>query len=286
MVTGLWELKKTINSKHKSWKSSQLRVESESESQVAQSYPTLCSPVDCSPPGSSIRGILQARILEWVAACAILIPRPRIELVHSTLETQSLNHWTTREVSGLLNISQCSLLPGTSKDSKSRYKLVPVSSSHKTTFFQQTRHVVTISGYWLASSSVVKYGNFRDLFGELSRFFTRFRPYIWVSGLMPFVVSKELILLLNSSACPCSDPFCLSSKPSTVSSNPLQHSHSSSFIWRILFIILPTFLSRLLCFIFQRENFSDLPWTSCFYFSHFKEKSTHSDSFFPHLFNP
>ena len=27
----------------------------------------LCNPVDCSPPGSSVRGILQARILEWVA---------------------------------------------------------------------------------------------------------------------------------------------------------------------------------------------------------------------------
>ena len=34
---------------------------------VAQSYPTLCDPIDCSPPGSSVHGILQARILEWVA---------------------------------------------------------------------------------------------------------------------------------------------------------------------------------------------------------------------------
>ena len=37
---------------------------SESESGVAQSCPTLCDPVDCSPPGSSVHGILQARILE------------------------------------------------------------------------------------------------------------------------------------------------------------------------------------------------------------------------------
>ena len=29
--------------------------------------PTLCNPVDCSPPNSSVHGILQARILEWVA---------------------------------------------------------------------------------------------------------------------------------------------------------------------------------------------------------------------------
>ena len=34
---------------------------------VAQSCPTICDPIDCSPPGSSVPGILQARILEWVA---------------------------------------------------------------------------------------------------------------------------------------------------------------------------------------------------------------------------
>ena len=33
----------------------------------AQSFPTLCDPMDCSPPVSSVHGILQARILEWVA---------------------------------------------------------------------------------------------------------------------------------------------------------------------------------------------------------------------------
>ena len=39
----------------------------QSESEVAQSCPTLCDPIDGSPPGSSIPGILQARTLEWVA---------------------------------------------------------------------------------------------------------------------------------------------------------------------------------------------------------------------------
>ena len=33
---------------------------------VAQSCPTLCNPMDCSLPASSVHGILQARILEWV----------------------------------------------------------------------------------------------------------------------------------------------------------------------------------------------------------------------------
>ena len=37
-----------------------------SESEVAQSCPTLRDPMDCSPPGSSVHGIFQARVLEWV----------------------------------------------------------------------------------------------------------------------------------------------------------------------------------------------------------------------------
>ena len=38
-----------------------------SESEVAQLCPTLSDPMDCSPPGSSILGIFQARVLEWGA---------------------------------------------------------------------------------------------------------------------------------------------------------------------------------------------------------------------------
>ena len=34
---------------------------------AAQSFPTLCNPMDCSPPSSSVHGILQARMMEWVA---------------------------------------------------------------------------------------------------------------------------------------------------------------------------------------------------------------------------
>ena len=34
---------------------------------VAQSCPALCDPMDCSPPGSSVHGVLQAAILEWVS---------------------------------------------------------------------------------------------------------------------------------------------------------------------------------------------------------------------------
>ena len=41
--------------------------ELESESEIVQSCPTLCDPMDCSQPGSSVHGGVQARVLEWVA---------------------------------------------------------------------------------------------------------------------------------------------------------------------------------------------------------------------------
>ena len=43
------------------------RMEVKSESEVAQSCPTVHDPMDSSLPGSSIHGIFQARVLEWVA---------------------------------------------------------------------------------------------------------------------------------------------------------------------------------------------------------------------------
>ena len=50
-----------------------------------QSYPTLCDPIDGSPPGSPVPGILQARTLEWVAisfSAGALEPATNIEPVH------------------------------------------------------------------------------------------------------------------------------------------------------------------------------------------------------------
>ena len=47
-----------------------------SESEVAQSCPTLNDPMDCSLPGSSVHGIFQARVLEWGAtAFSVVIVR-------------------------------------------------------------------------------------------------------------------------------------------------------------------------------------------------------------------
>ena len=70
----------------------------ESESEVAQSCPTLCDPVDCSPPGSSVHGVLQARILEWVAiSFSRGSSRPRNRTHVSRIAGRRFNLWATRE---------------------------------------------------------------------------------------------------------------------------------------------------------------------------------------------
>ena len=80
-----------------------------SESEVAQSCPTLLDPMDCSLPGSSVHGIFQARVLEWGANKHFLDPgqppashrclRENLMLVTSGLETSTFcpskndKHW-------------------------------------------------------------------------------------------------------------------------------------------------------------------------------------------------
>ena len=55
---------------------------------VTQVFLTLCNPIDCSPPGSSVHGILQAGILEWVAIS--------FSKVHGVVKSWSwLGDWTT-----------------------------------------------------------------------------------------------------------------------------------------------------------------------------------------------
>ena len=54
--------------------------------EVAQSCPTLCDPMDCSPPGSSVHGIFQAWILEWVAISFSNWSQVDINLNHSVIK--------------------------------------------------------------------------------------------------------------------------------------------------------------------------------------------------------
>ena len=74
-------------------------IKCESESEVAQSCLTLCDPMDCSLPGSSIHGIFQTRILKWVA---ISFSRESSQLRDQTqvscIAGRLLTIWAIREV--------------------------------------------------------------------------------------------------------------------------------------------------------------------------------------------
>ena len=79
-----------------------------------QSCPILCNPMDCGPPGASVHGISQARILEWAA---IWLSRnifdPGIEtssLAPPTLEGAFFINCTTQEACSIIINSLCSLL--------------------------------------------------------------------------------------------------------------------------------------------------------------------------------
>ena len=66
--------------------------------EVAQLCPTLCDLIDCSPPGSAVCGILQARMLEWVAiSFSKGSSRPRDWTQVSCIAGRCFNLWATRE---------------------------------------------------------------------------------------------------------------------------------------------------------------------------------------------
>ena len=75
-----------------------LNILKESESEVAQLCPTLCNPMDCSQSGSSVHGIFQARVLEWVAiAFSRGSSQPRDRTQVSRTAGRRFTIWATRE---------------------------------------------------------------------------------------------------------------------------------------------------------------------------------------------
>ena len=79
---------------------------------VTQSCPTLCNPMDCSLPYSSIHGVFQARVLEWVAiSFSRGSSQPRDQTWVSRIVVRCFTIWATREV--------------TLFQSRSKYKMIP-----------------------------------------------------------------------------------------------------------------------------------------------------------------
>ena len=80
-----------------------------SENEVAQSCPTPSDPIDCSPPGPSVHGIFQARVLEWGA------------IAFSDLQPRKLDIWASAGGSAVKNppasAGDVGLIPGSGRSS-------------------------------------------------------------------------------------------------------------------------------------------------------------------------
>ena len=93
---------------------------------VAESCPTLWDPMDCRPPGSSVHGIPQARIVEWVAISSSRgssSPRDRTQVsCISCTDREILYHWATGEA--LFHFSSIYVIPFQIKMKRGLYSTV------------------------------------------------------------------------------------------------------------------------------------------------------------------
>ena len=90
-----------IHEGDKCWRDQEETEYMEGEGEVTQSCPTLCDPMDCSPPGSSIHGIFQARVLELVATSfykGSSQPRLNSGLLHCRQTLYHLSHQGSYEL--------------------------------------------------------------------------------------------------------------------------------------------------------------------------------------------
>ena len=91
-------------------------MEVKSQSEVVQSCPTLSDPMDCSLPGSSIHGILQARVLEWgaIAFSDHLTLAPG-KVPDTWQDLMNISQWTNKHTMPLIYLEFLSLLPSHNK---------------------------------------------------------------------------------------------------------------------------------------------------------------------------
>ena len=111
-------------------------MKGKSEGEVAQSCPTLSDPMDCSPPGSSVHGIFQARVLEWGA---IAFSNSWIH-THKYYFISGLLSWTTKNRDYNLRGSEesvsCSVVSNSLRPHESQHAGLPVH--HQLREFTQT----------------------------------------------------------------------------------------------------------------------------------------------------
>ena len=90
-----------------------LTVENYCLCSVTQMCPTFCDPTDCSPPSSSVHGIFQARVLEWVATSHSRVFSTQglnlrlLSLLHRQVKFSPLHHVRSPNCYIILNKSWC-----------------------------------------------------------------------------------------------------------------------------------------------------------------------------------
>ena len=106
-----------------------LQVNEVKWSEVAQSCLTLCNPLDCSLPGSSVHGIFQARVLEWIAiSFSRGSSQPRDSTPASHIVDRSFTAWATRKVPNWARYAQIAIeiagiRDGTERDADGRVSI-------------------------------------------------------------------------------------------------------------------------------------------------------------------
>ena len=99
----LWTRKQSNTAKRLNMQCMSMKILKWSE--VTQLYPTLCDPMDCSLPETSVHGIFQARVLEWVAiSYSRVSSRPRDRTQVSCIVGRRFTVWATREAHEDLNL--------------------------------------------------------------------------------------------------------------------------------------------------------------------------------------
>ena len=128
-----------------------------SQSEFAQSCPTLCDLIDCSPPGSSVWGISQARVLEWGAIAFSVFPSIRVFSNKLDLHIRWPKYWSfsfsispSNEYSGLISfrIDWLDLLacPRDSQESSPTPQFNSINSSALSFLYSPT--LPSMHDYW------------------------------------------------------------------------------------------------------------------------------------------
>ena len=121
--------------------------------------PTLCDPIDCSPPGFSVHGISQTRILEWVAiSFSRRSSQPRDWTCVSCIGRQILYHWAAREAYDVISVQfSCSVVSDSLWSHGLQYARPPCPSQTPGVYPTQYATNATLAlGLWTDSVLVLR----------------------------------------------------------------------------------------------------------------------------------